>query len=157
MPEEVAAGSLAANLAFYEPRTAHASSLSPGVHAALFARAGMLAQAQAALALTARIDLDDTSGSTAGGVHIAAMGSVWQALVLGFGGARPRGDVLQLDPRLPAEWELLEFCLRFRAARLRVRVTADTIAVMSDQPTQVSVAGAEPVIVGPRGRSWDAR
>jgi trehalose/maltose hydrolase-like predicted phosphorylase len=157
VPEEVAAGSLAANLAFYEPRTAHASSLSPGVHAALFARAGMLAQAQAALALTARIDLDDTSGSTAGGVHIAAMGSVWQALVLGFGGARPRGDVLQLDPRLPAEWELLEFCLRFRAARLRVRVTADTIAVMSDQPTQVSVAGAEPVIVGPRGRSWDAR
>ncbi len=40
VPEEVAPGSLAANLAFYEPRTAHGSSLSPGVHAALFARAG---------------------------------------------------------------------------------------------------------------------
>ncbi len=44
VPDEVAAGSLAANLAFYEPRTAHASSLSPGVHAALLARAGRLAR-----------------------------------------------------------------------------------------------------------------
>ena len=52
------------------------------------------------LDLTARIDLDDISRSTAGGVHIAAMGSVWQALVLGFAGARPRGEVLELDPRL---------------------------------------------------------
>ena len=115
VPDEVLTGSLAANLAFYEPRTAHASSLSPGVHAALFARAGRLSEAQAALSLTARIDLDDISGSTAGGVHIAAMGSVWQALVLGFAGARPRGDVLELDPRLPAGWELLECRVAFAA------------------------------------------
>ncbi len=119
VPDEVAAGSLAANLAFYEPRTAHASSLSPGVHAALFARAGRLAQARAALELATRIDLDDVSGSTAGGVHIAAMGSVWQALALGFAGARPREDMLELDPRLAPEWELLELRLRFRAAQLK--------------------------------------
>jgi len=100
VPEEVAPGSLSPNLAFYEPRTAHSSSLSPGIHAALLARAGRLAEARTMLDLAARIDLDDVSRSTASGVHIAAMGSVWQALVLGFGGARPRGEVLQLDPRL---------------------------------------------------------
>jgi trehalose/maltose hydrolase-like predicted phosphorylase len=154
VPEEVAVGSLAANLAFYEPRTAHASSLSPGVHTALFARAGRLAEAQAALALTARIDLDDMSGSTAGGVHIAAMGSVWQALVLGFGGARPRGKVLELDPRLPDGWELLEMRLRFRAAQLRVRVSANVIEVISDQRILLSVAGTDPVTVGPSGHRW---
>jgi trehalose/maltose hydrolase-like predicted phosphorylase len=157
VPDEVAAGSLAANLAFYEPRTAHASSLSPGVHAALFARAGRLAEARAALALTAQIDLDDMSGSTAGGVHIAAMGSVWQALVLGFGGARPRGEALELDPRLPDGWKLLELRLRFRAAQLRVGVSAHTIEVTSDQPTQISVAGADPVTVGPSGHRWEPR
>jgi trehalose/maltose hydrolase-like predicted phosphorylase len=157
VPDEVAAGSLAANLAFYEPRTAHASSLSPGIHAALFARAGMLPQAQAALALTARIDLDDLSGVTAGGVHIAAMGSVWQALVHGFGGARPRDEVLVLDPQLPIEWELLEFRLRFRTAQLRIQVTANETVVTSDQPTKVSVAHAEPVVVGPRGHHWKRR
>ncbi|MGD0452250.1 MAG: glycosyl hydrolase family 65 protein [Solirubrobacteraceae bacterium] len=155
VPDEVAAGSLAANLAFYEPRTAHSSSLSPGVHAALLARAGQLQQAHAALALTARIDLDDVSGSTAGGVHVAAMGSVWQALVFGFAGARPRGDVLELDPRLAAGWELLELRLRFRTAQLRVRAYDSVVEVTSDQPTPLSIAGASPVIVGPSGHRFE--
>jgi trehalose/maltose hydrolase-like predicted phosphorylase len=154
VPDEVAVGSLAANLAFYEPRTAHASSLSPGVHAALLARAGRLVEARAALALTARIDLDDMSGSTAGGVHIAAMGSVWQALVLGFGGARPRGEVLELDPRLPDGWELLELRLRFQAAQLRVRVSANTIEARSDRPIRLGIRGTDPVTVGPNGHRW---
>ena len=155
VPDEVIDGSLAANLAFYEPRTAHASSLSPGIHAALLARVGRLDEARAALELTARIDLDDVSGSTAGGVHIAAMGSVWQALVLGFAGVRPRGDVLELDPRLAPDWELLELRLRFRTAHLRVRVNASAIEVSSDQPTLLSIAGASPVSVGPNGHSCE--
>lgn len=149
VPDEVVDGSLAANLAFYEPRTAHSSSLSPGVHAALLARAGRLAEARAALALTTRIDLDDVSGSTASGVHIAAMGSVWQALALGFLGARPRGDVLELEPRTAEGWERLELRLCFRTARLRVRVNAETIEVSSDRPTRLRVAGGETVSVGP--------
>jgi trehalose/maltose hydrolase-like predicted phosphorylase len=154
VPDEVAAGSLEPNLSFYEPRTAHASSLSPGVHAALLARAGRLAEARAMLTLTARIDLDDLAETTADGVHIAAMGSVWKALVLGFGGVRPRGEVLELDPRLPDDWELLELRLRFRAAQLCVRVSANAIEVRSDQPTLLSVAGAGPVSVGPSGHRW---
>ena len=43
VPDEVAAGSLEPNLDFYGPRTAHGSTLSPGVHATLLARAGRLA------------------------------------------------------------------------------------------------------------------
>jgi trehalose/maltose hydrolase-like predicted phosphorylase len=123
----------------------------------LFARAGKLSEAQAALALAARIDLDDVSRSAAGGVHIAAMGSVWQARVLGFGGAAPRGEVLELDPRLPRAWQLLEFRLGFRGAKLCVRVTAQETVVTTDQPAQVSVAGSEPVTVGPRGHHWERR
>ena len=40
VPEETAAGSLAPNLDWYGPRTAHGSSLSPAIHAGLLARAG---------------------------------------------------------------------------------------------------------------------
>ena len=58
VPDEVAGGSLVPNLDFYGPRTAHGSTLSPGVHAALLARAGRLAEALEMLRLTARIDLD---------------------------------------------------------------------------------------------------
>ena len=39
VPDEVVAGSLEPNLRFYEPRTAHGSSLSPAIHASLLARA----------------------------------------------------------------------------------------------------------------------
>ena len=114
-----------------------------------------LEQARAALAMTARIDLDDVSGSTAGGVHVAAMGSVWQALVFGFAGARPRGDALALDPRLADGWELLELRLRFRTAQLRITVRDSAIEVTSDQPTPLSVAGASPVTVGPSGHRFE--
>ncbi len=78
VPDEVAVGSLEPNLEFYEPRTAHGSTLSPGVHAALLARAGWLQHALEMLRLTARIDLDDIGQVTAGGLHLAAMGSVWR-------------------------------------------------------------------------------
>ncbi len=40
VPEEVVAGSLESCVAFYEPRTAHGSSLSPAIHASLLARGG---------------------------------------------------------------------------------------------------------------------
>ena len=156
IPEELAPGSLTPNLDFYEPRTAHGSSLSPGIHAALFARANRLGDARAALRLAARIDLDDVSGTTAAGVHIAAMGSVWQALAYGFAGARAGGGVLGLDPRLPPEWELFKLHLRFRGAQIRLRLTADAIEVNADRPVRVSIAGADPVVVGDERyrRSW---
>ena len=147
VPEELAPASLAANLEFYEPRTAHESSLSPGVHAGLFARAGRLDEARAMLELAAHFDLDDLSESRAAGVHLAAMGSVWQALAYGFAGARPRGEVLELDPRLPGGWDLLELRLRFRGAGLRVRFTAEEIDVSADAATLISVAGSTPVRV----------
>ena len=76
VPEEVAAGSLQPNLDFYGPRTTHGSTLSPGVHAALLARAGHLAESLEMLRLASRIDLDDIGHTTAGGMHLAAMGSV---------------------------------------------------------------------------------
>src|SRR5207245_2464803 len=102
--DETAPDSLIPNLDFYEPRTAHGSSLSPAIHASLLARAGRLPEALAALQLATRIDLDDLTGTTAGGLHLATMGGVWQALAFGFAGVRARGETLELDPRVPAEW-----------------------------------------------------
>lgn len=122
VPEHVAPGSLEPNLDFYEPRTAHGSSLSPAVHASLFARAGRFREALAALRIAARIDLADMTGSTASGLHLATMGGLWQALAFGFAGVRPRGDVLVVDPRLPPEWSALELGLRFRGSPFRLRI-----------------------------------
>jgi trehalose/maltose hydrolase-like predicted phosphorylase len=154
VPDEVAPGSLRPNLDFYEPRTAHGSSLSPGIHASLFARAGRLDDAVRALDIAARIDLDDLTGTSAGGLHLASMGSVWQALVFGFAGARPRGDVLELDPRVPEAWGSLEIRLRFRGTKVRIRIAPTTLDVWADGPVQVRLRGGTVMRLGPGRRRW---
>jgi trehalose/maltose hydrolase-like predicted phosphorylase len=132
LPDEVAPGSLDPNLDFYEPRTAHGSSLSPAINASVLARAGRYRPAREALQIAARIDLDDLTGTTAAGLHLATMGGLWQALAFGFGGIRPRADTLLVDPRLPKEWNALEFSLRFRGRPLRLRIDRDGVTAPRD-------------------------
>ena len=153
VPHEVAPGSLDANLDFYEPRTAHGSTLSPGVHAALLARAGRLDEACNALRLTARIDLDDISETTAGGLHLAAMGSVWQALAYGFAGLRPVGNALRVDPRLPRDWNELELRVSFQGTAVRVRIDAEQVHAWAERSVPLQLADAPPTEVGPQGVS----
>ena len=141
LPDEVVPGSLGPNLDFYEPRTAHGSSLSPGVHAALFARAGRTAEARHWLGLAARIDLDDITQTTAGGLHLATMATVWHALAFGFLGVRPHTDHLALDPRVPPEWGTLEVRLHHRGTRLAIRAGPDHLTVTADGPASVTVGG----------------
>ena len=114
VPDEVVPGSLEPNLRFYGPRTAHGSSLSPATHASLLARAGECEKALEALHLAAGMDLDDLTGSTAGGLHLATMGGLWQAMAYGFGGLRPRAGILVIDPVLPAAWSGLALRVQFR-------------------------------------------
>ena len=132
VPDEVAPGSLVPNLDFYEPRTAHGSSLSPAIHASLFARAGRYRAALETLRIAALIDLEDLTGTAAAGLHVATMGGVWQALAFGFAGVRPRGDRLVVDPRLPREWNALELALRFRGEPLRLRIDRAGVSVLGD-------------------------
>lgn len=150
LPDEVEAGSLVPNLDYYEPRTAHGSSLSPGVHAALLARADRLEAARELLRLTARIDLDDVTETTSGGIHLAAMGSVWQAVALGFAGLRPSGDTLLVDPRIPEAWDSLTVRIRFRGARLLIAATHEAVTVKADRPARVRVSDQEPLTVTTR-------
>ena len=149
IPDEVAPGSLEANVDFYEPRTAHGSTLSPGVHAALLARAGRTRPALELLRLTAAIDLDDIGHMTAGGLHLAVMGSAWRALALGFAGLRPVGDALAIDPVLPPGWEALEVRVRFRDSRVRVRVDPDSVELTADPPVRALAPAGESCAAGP--------
>jgi len=72
-----------ANFRYYEPRCGHGSSLSRGAHALVAARLGEVDLAERYFRETAAIDLEDTTGTGAGGVHMAALGGLWQAA--GFG------------------------------------------------------------------------
>jgi trehalose/maltose hydrolase-like predicted phosphorylase len=141
VPDEVAPDSLAPNLAFYEPRTAHGSSLSPAIHAALLARARDFGRALEHLAIASRIDLDDLTGSTAGGVHLATMGGLWQAVAFGFAGVRASNGRLVVDPRLPPSWNALELGLRFHDEPFRLRIEKRSVEVDSDALALTRVDG----------------
>jgi trehalose/maltose hydrolase-like predicted phosphorylase len=155
VPDEVAPDSLIPNLQYYEPRTAHGSSLSPGVHASIFARAGLLDAAVKSMHLASRMDLDDLTGTTAGGLHLATMGSVWQALVFGFGGVRPRGGALFIDPALPPTWNTLGIMVRFRGTPVRITMRFASVRVAPERPVPVVVGErGEQILVGPSGADF---
>jgi trehalose/maltose hydrolase-like predicted phosphorylase len=115
----------ATNFRYYEPRCGHGSSLSRGLHALVAARLGDVALAERYFRETAAIDLADTTSGSAGGVHIAALGGLWQAAIFGFAGLSLHEDGYGFAPHLPAAWRALEFRLCWRGSQVHVRLDAN--------------------------------
>lgn len=157
VPGEVRPGSLQTCLAYYEPRTAHGSSLSPAVHASLLARAGRPDPALDLFRLACRLDFDDITGTTSGGLHFATMGGVWQAVAYGFMGLRALPGVLGVDPHLPSAWSSLTVRLRFAGDQVEVRAGGDSVEVGCEAPLRVQVGAGPPVECRPPGRRLGIR
>jgi trehalose/maltose hydrolase-like predicted phosphorylase len=104
--------------------------------------------------MAARLDLDDLTQATAGGLHLATMGSVWQALAFGFAGLRPGVDTLRLDPVAPDGWRALDIRVGFRGSRVRVRIEPDAVDVRADREAKIAFRDEAPVSVGPGGHRW---
>lgn len=118
------------NFRFYEPRTSHDSSLSPSFHALAAARLGETDLARRYFTKAANIDLDFTRGVTAaGGVHIAALGGMWQALAFGFGGMFVEANGLRFEPHVPDDWGELGFTIQWRGSTLRASASGTTADV----------------------------
>ena len=110
------------NFSYYERRCGHGSTLSPALHALVAARLGEVDMAERYLYQTADIDLDSLTVSSAGGVHIAALGGLWMATVFGFAGFRTLGEELVFDPVLPEKWRSVAFRLQWRGRLINVRI-----------------------------------
>jgi len=118
-----------ANFRFYEPRTSHDSSLSASFHALAAARLGDLELAERYFTRASNIDLDFAKGVTAaGGIHIAALGGMWQALVFGFGGMRV-GSEPRWEPNVPPAWGALRFAILWRGRLMRITAEGSVATV----------------------------
>lgn len=151
VPEEVGADVARANYRYYEPRTSHGSSLSPAMHALVAARVGEMDHASAYFTMASGIDLDDRKGNAAQGVHVATMGGLWQAAVMGFGGVSgdAGGGVLRIDPRPCPSWERLAFPIRWRGRRVQVEVEGDELLVHLEAPTMIAAGRNRGAELGP--------
>jgi 1,2-alpha-glucosylglycerol phosphorylase len=150
---------VAANLAYYLPRTKHASSLSRPMYGLVAARLGRVDEAYELFLRGATVDLLADShaapgGTFIGGIHTAACGATWQVAVLGFGGVHVRDDRVEVAPRLPAGWGRLRFGLAVRGSWLTVDATPERVAVTAAAagPGPVTVAVYDDVVeVAPGG------
>ncbi|WP_437733130.1 glycoside hydrolase family 65 protein [Sorangium sp. So ce1335] len=164
------------NFLYYEPRTAHGSSLSPGAHALVAARLDLHALAERYFDQTADIDLGNTMGNAAGGVHIAAMGSLWQAVAFGVAGVTrvPRGDrpdgaphpaddeAIGIEPHLLPGWRHVKIPIFWRGRALEIHVEDDAVEVALEGSAPLPIcaldagAPASAVLAEP-GRRYVAR
>jgi kojibiose phosphorylase len=102
----------------YYPRTDHGSSLSPAVHAWVAARLGLRDEAYKLFYHAAHIDLHDNKGNVKDGIHAAACGGVWQAVIFGFCGLHIDDQAeLKLHPSLPDHWRQVTFKVYYRGEK----------------------------------------
>lgn len=128
-----------ASFHYYEPRTCHGSSLSPAIHAWAAARLGDAVTAEKYFRMAADIDLSNTMGNLAGGVHAAALGGLWQAAVLGFGGIKFEEQGLSFCPCLPKGWSRLQFSLWWQGSRLSLEVIDSRVQVRLEEGNPIQV------------------
>jgi trehalose/maltose hydrolase-like predicted phosphorylase len=142
LPEEFPGPIAEVNFNFYEPRCTHRSSLSAGMHALVAARLGDSTRALAHLHRAAAADLE-LDPDSAGGIRIAGLGGVWQAVVLGFAGLDLTGDGIAINPRLPPKWQSVSFRVHWRGRAVEVRVAGTTVTVKISDGAPVAVRIAD--------------
>nr|QQZ51118.1 glycoside hydrolase family 65 protein [Phenylobacterium glaciei] len=148
LPDEFIGDTAAENFHYYEPRCGHGSSLSRAMHGLVAARLGEPALALRYFHETAAIDLAETHAAIAGGVHIAALGGLWQMAVLGFAGLSIGADGVAIDPKLPASWRSLAFSVQWHGRQLRLRIA------QAEQSLEATLEAGEPMTLVVCGTSY---
>jgi len=149
--EEFDLGTKKKNFEYYERRTMHKSSLSPGIYCIMGLVVGDFSKAYAYLMRTAKVDLADNQGNTAQGLHAASTGGTWQAAVNGFGGMRmEQGGGIGFAPTwLPKHWKQFSYRIQWKGQLIQAAVTQNEIRlrlVDGEGPLEVYVYGEPHVL-----------
>jgi trehalose/maltose hydrolase-like predicted phosphorylase len=117
------------NVAYYDARSSHGSTLSRVVQAWVLARSDR-PRAMRYFAEALQSDVRDIQqGTTAEGVHLGAMAGTVDLVQRVSTGIEVTGDVLRLKPALPQEVERLDMRIRYRGHSLDLRLTRAALTV----------------------------
>jgi alpha,alpha-trehalose phosphorylase len=132
------------NFDYYDPITTGDSSLSASVQSIIAAEVGHEHLAFDYFREALYLDLCDTHGNTADGLHVASAGGMWACIAHGFAGLLDDGESLRFAPRLPKQWEGLTFTMARHGARLRIDLDPDgcTITVLDGPGVPLRIDGA---------------
>ena len=127
---------------FYEPKTAHDSSLSYNTYAIMASELGLKKKAYEYFQKTARLDLDK-GRDTDLGLHSACIGGTWQAVINGFAGMRLNKGILSFNPHLPDEWKGFKFKVQYRGRLINLCITKDKVSLKVEYKVKEKI----PIIV----------
>ena len=131
------------NFDYYDPITTGDSSLSACVQSIMAATVGHPELAHRYFAESLTLDLVDSHGNSADGVHVANAGGVWAAVVNGLAGVRTESERVHVEPKPLPGWSSLSFSLRHRGARLQIGITAEASTVEHLEGPKVTVVLGE--------------
>jgi len=136
----------ARNVAYYDRRTSHGSTLSFVTHAGVLAATDPDSSWDRFL-VALHSDADDIQGGTTKeGIHLGVMAGTLNLVQRCYVGAHVRDGVLYFDPRLPARLDGLSTSGQFRDAPIQMTLTVDrlTLAVHPEgasHPIRVAIPG----------------
>lgn len=133
-PEDYSKETLKKNLAYYEPRTEHGSSLSACMYALVSCYTDQGDLAYPLFMKSAQIDLLPPGKEWLGlvyigGTHPASAGGAWIVAIKGFAGLRMNGDSLHCNPALPEKWKQIRFRIIFRGELYEISVTHENAEI----------------------------
>ncbi|MGH3196077.1 MAG: glycoside hydrolase family 65 protein [Streptosporangiaceae bacterium] len=140
------AGTAMRNVAYYDRRTSHGSTLSFVTHAGVLAALDPDSSWDRFL-VALRSDADDIQdGTTKEGIHVGVMSGTLDVVQRYYAGIDVRDGVLYFDPRLPGQLGGLSFSMQFRETPILVTLTAErlTLAIHPEgvsRPVRAGVPG----------------
>ena len=139
-------GTAGKNIAYYDRRTSHGSTLSLISHAGVLAAIDPESSWQRLLAALESDVGDLQGGTTKEGIHLGAMAGTIDVVQRGYAGIRVRAGVLHFDPRLPERVGDLSFSMRFRGAVICVTLAGGQLDIAVDRkamsrPIRIGVDG----------------
>ncbi len=140
------ADTAARNIAYYDQRTSHGSTLSVVTHAGVLAAIDPEGSWERFL-VALHSDADDIQGGTTKeGIHMGVMSGTLDLVLRCYAGAHVRDGALYFDPRLPSRLDGLSFSGQFRDTPIEVTLTGDrlTLAVHPEgvsRPIRVAIPG----------------
>jgi trehalose/maltose hydrolase-like predicted phosphorylase len=117
---------------YYLARTSHGSTLSALVHAWVLGRANRDNALEHYTRLLRSDTVDIQGGTTAEGVHLAAMAGSVDVLQRCFTGLETTGDTLRFNPAWPGQLGTLAFAMRYREHPLTVRINSASLRVSAE-------------------------
>jgi len=119
----------ARNIAYYDRRTSHGSTLSFVTHAGVLAALDPESSWDRFL-VALRSDVDDIQGGTTKeGIHVGVMAGTLDVMQRCYAGTQIRGEVLYFDPRLPSALSGLSFPMQFRETPILVTLSGDRLTL----------------------------